>query len=244
MINHLYKAYDACSGGQTSPEQYVDQAWVLWHGGEKGPIALGDKRCIQFGTCTSSDADTFPGGDGGDSAVNTEILAAFVAIQTAAKGGDCATMLTRIENTVVPQAFVPVLQGLFREAWCASTVSVLLSLHHPRCLCILGHTSCAKTGPSSCGASVMDGIDTMCLCSCRREVDEKMLGTHFGADGFVEQIEGWAFMMAVLPRIDSCSPDVATTVRENVQIRTSGTDPRTAKPSPLPSPLWMPEAFS
>ena len=123
MINHLYKAYDSCAAGETSPEQYVDQAWVLWYGGEKGPIALGDKRCVQFGTCTSSDADTFPGGDGGDSAVNTKILDAFVAIQTAAKSRDCAPMLTRIENTVVPQAFVPVLQGLFREAWCASSVS-------------------------------------------------------------------------------------------------------------------------
>lgn len=85
-----------------------------------------------------------------------------------------------------------------------------------------------------------DGIATMCLCSCRREVDQKMSGIHSGADGFVEQIEGWAFLMAVLPRIDSCSPDVAATVRENVQIRTSDTDPRTAKPFLL---LFRYEAF-
>ena len=62
--------------------------------------------------------------------------------------------------------------------------------------------------------------------SGRREVDEELKGVHFGADGFVEQIEGWAFLMAVLPRIDACSSDVAATVLENKQIRTSETDPR------------------
>jgi len=43
--------------------------------------------------------------------------------------------------------FVPVMQGLYREAW---------------------------------------------------EVDEAMIDVHYGADGFVEVVEGWAFAMAVL----------------------------------------------
>ena len=129
MINHLYKAQAACLAGDTDPEQYVDQAWVLWHGEGKGPIALGDKRCIQFGTCTDSDANTFPSDHGGDSAVNTAILAAFLAAQTAAKSADCAAILTQIEDTIVPQAFVPVMQGLFREAWYASDLAVQLALH-------------------------------------------------------------------------------------------------------------------
>jgi hypothetical protein len=119
MINHLYKAQAACLAGDTDPEQYVDQAWVLWHGEGKGPIALGDKRCIQFGTCTDSEANTFPSDHAGDSAVNTKILDAFLATQTAAKSTDCAAMLTQIEDIIVPQAFVPVIQGLFREAWYA-----------------------------------------------------------------------------------------------------------------------------
>ena len=121
MINHLYKAHEACVNEDASPEQYVDQAWTLWYGAGKGPIALGDKRCIQFGTCTASTDDIFPSDHEGDSAVNTEILNAFIAVQTAAKAGgsdNCAAIQTHIEDIIIPQAFVPVLQGLFREAWC------------------------------------------------------------------------------------------------------------------------------
>jgi hypothetical protein len=60
-------------------------------------------------------------------------------------------------------------------------------------------------------------------------VDEELAGVHYGADGFVEQIEGWSFLMAVLPRIDACDSDVATTVLENTQIRTSEDDPRNGR---------------
>jgi hypothetical protein len=67
----------------------------------------------------------------------------------------------------------------------------------------------------------------------RREVDEELREEHFGADGFVEQIEGWAFLMAVLPRIDDCDSAVTTTVLENTQIRISVDDPRETEP-PLP----------
>jgi ferredoxin len=119
MINHLYKAHASCVAGEATPEAYVDQAWVLFYGGGKGPIALGDKRCIQFGTCTESTANVFPSDHAGDSAVNTKILDAFLATQTAAKTTDCPTMLTQIEDIIIPQAFVPVMQGLFREAWYA-----------------------------------------------------------------------------------------------------------------------------
>lgn len=59
-----------------------------------------------------------------------------------------------------------------------------------------------------------------------REVDEDLRVVHSGADGFVEQVEGWAFLMAVLPRINDCDAAVATTVIENVQIRNSDSDPR------------------
>jgi hypothetical protein len=133
-INHLYKAHDACDATEASPEQYVDQAWVLWYGAGKGPIALGEKRCIQFGTCTDNDADTFSGGcvgpsddlDCGDSTVNSNILASFLRTQTAAKEADCDTILTEIEDVIVPQAFVPVMQGLFREAWYERPTPALL----------------------------------------------------------------------------------------------------------------------
>ena len=64
-----------------------------------------------------------------------------------------------------------------------------------------------------------------------REVDEALIGEHYGADGFVEQIEGWAFMMAVLPRIDDCSASVAETVLSNVQVRQNESDPRTTNSS-------------
>ena len=57
--------------------------------------------------------------------------------------------------------FVPILQGLFREAW---------------------------------------------------EVDDTLAGVHSGADGFIEDVEGWAFASAVLPRIDSCDTAAAATV--------------------------------
>ena len=63
------------------------------------------------------------------------------------------------------------------------------------------------------------------VCPCR-EVDEDLRVVHSGADGFVEQVEGWAFLMAVLPRIEHCDAAVATTVVENVQIRNSVEDPR------------------
>ena len=129
MINHLYKAHAACVANETAPEAFVDQAWVLWYGNAKGPIALGDKRCIQFGTCTDSDTDTFPSDHEGDSAVNTAILAAFLATQTAAKSADCAAMLTQIEDTIVPQAFVPVMQGLFREAWYDNDLALHIALY-------------------------------------------------------------------------------------------------------------------
>ena len=133
-INHLYKAHDACVATEASPEQYVDQAWVLWYGAGKGPIALGEKRCIQFGTCTDNDADTFSGGcvgpsddlDCGDSTVNSNILASFLRTQTAAKQDRCDTILMEIEDVIVPQAFVPVMQGLFREAWYERPTPALL----------------------------------------------------------------------------------------------------------------------
>ena len=64
------------------------------------------------------------------------------------------------------------------------------------------------------------------VCPYCREVDEDLRVVHSGADGFVEQVEGWAFLMAVLPRINDCDAAVATTVIENVQIRNSDSDPR------------------
>ena len=117
-------------------------------------------------TCLDADSGA------GFSAVNTNILAAFIAAQTAAEAStpDCAALrdhtttphlmsmsrdvsdilvagtVTQIE-VIVPQMFVPVMQGLYREAW---------------------------------------------------EVDEAMIDVHYGADGFVEVVEGWAFAMAVL----------------------------------------------
>lgn len=64
--------------------------------------------------------------DCGDSTVNSNILASFLRTQTAAKEADCDTILTEIEDVIVPQAFVPVMQGLFREAWYERPTPALL----------------------------------------------------------------------------------------------------------------------
>ena len=165
-INLLYKAKTQCDAGDTS-SAYVDQAWALF-AAPKGPIALGEKRCPQFGTCEAADSGA------GVSAANTRILAGFLAAQTAAAAGECAALLTQIETVIVPQAYVPIIQGLYREAW---------------------------------------------------EVDESMSHVHFGADGFVELVEGWAFAMAVLPRIAACDAAVAATVVSNMRMRTDASDP-------------------
>ena len=108
-INHLYKANASCHAG-SGPVKYVDQAWALF-AAPKGPIALGEKRCPQFATCEADNSGA------GLSAVNTKVLAGFKAAQTAATAGDCAALLTQITEQIVPQVFVPILQGLFREAW-------------------------------------------------------------------------------------------------------------------------------
>jgi hypothetical protein len=57
------------------------------------------------------------------------------------------------------------------------------------------------------------------------EVDDSMSHVHFGADGFVELVEGWAFAMAVLPRIAACDAAVAATVVSNMRMRTDASDP-------------------
>ena len=111
-INHLFKAHAACLANSTSDPAvtYVDRAWALF-AAPKGPIALGEKRCPQFATCLATNSGA------GVSRVNTKILASFKTTQAAAVSGQCATMLTQIEDIIVPQSFVPIIQGLYREAW-------------------------------------------------------------------------------------------------------------------------------
>ena len=160
-INNLQQAHTACLADESSV-RYVDRAWAMF-ASDKGPIALGEKRCPQFDTCMPSGSalDGDVDGDGKVSTVNFKILAGFNAAQTAATAGDCAALLTQINLEIIPQMFVPILQGLFREAW---------------------------------------------------EVDITLAGVHSGADGFIEDVEGWAFASAVLPRIDNCSTTAAATV--------------------------------
>jgi hypothetical protein len=111
-INHLYEGHRVC-GNASSAEPavtFIDRAWSLF-AAEKGPIALGEKRCPQFGTCRS------PARPAGYSAVNDKILTGFKAAQAAATSNDCAALQTQIETIIVPQMFVPIIQGLVREAW-------------------------------------------------------------------------------------------------------------------------------
>ena len=157
-INNLQQAHTACLADE-SGVRYVDRAWAMF-ASDKGPIALGEKRCPQFDTCLSDTGSTLSNA-AGESTVNAKILAGFIAAQAAATAGDCAALLTQIDEEIIPQMFVPILQGLFREAW---------------------------------------------------EVDITLAGVHSGADGFIEDVEGWAFASAVLPRIDNCSTTAAATV--------------------------------
>eukprot|EP00947_MAST-08B_sp_MAST-8B-sp1_P002681 g2681.t1 len=87
----------------------VDESFLLW-AADKGPIALGEKRCPQFRVCL--DADT----GAGVSSVNTRILAAFTAAQAAATTGSCWE-LHKQAKVVVSLAYVPVIQGMVREAY-------------------------------------------------------------------------------------------------------------------------------
>ena len=89
----------------------MDLSWALF-AAAKGPIALGEKRCPQFATCTTS-------GDAGKSSVNVKLLASFKKMQTIAARSsprECWELSQEV-NKVVGQMYVPVIQGLLREAW-------------------------------------------------------------------------------------------------------------------------------
>ena len=109
-VNSLYTAVRKCADGSADAPQYVDTAWALF-ASEKGPIALGEKRCPQFNTCTTASA-------AGKSSVNVRLLAAFKKAQSLAttRGSSCWELRSTVEG-IVGLMYVPVLQGMMREAY-------------------------------------------------------------------------------------------------------------------------------
>jgi len=97
-------------GGQKNPS-YVDHAWALYASSEdKGPIKLAEKRAPQFAV------EATPFSEAGTSRVNTKLLALFKELQSNAEAGECSAMEAKTQK-IVSQMFVPVIQGLLREAY-------------------------------------------------------------------------------------------------------------------------------
>jgi hypothetical protein len=84
------------------------------------PVQPDCGACVSTDTCETIDTGA------GHSAVNTKILAAFIAAQTFA---DCPALAAQVE-IIKSQIFVPVMQGLYREAWEVDEAMIDVSVGH------------------------------------------------------------------------------------------------------------------
>jgi hypothetical protein len=88
MLDNLHAAWVACVQGRTDDaETLVGDAWG-YYAADKGPIALGEKRCPQFNTCSST-AKLLVNGMNITSMANLAINAQYLLAAQSARGGMC-----------------------------------------------------------------------------------------------------------------------------------------------------------
>jgi len=127
VVHELEDAINDCRNSDlTDNDRGVvawDEGWAFYAGSLEGPHGdgagflgheLAEKRCVNFGTCTTDeDGDPYSG----RAAANTYLLGNFSAAQTLLEDGECGQVETILRNSIVPQLTVPLIQGALRYVY-------------------------------------------------------------------------------------------------------------------------------
>ena len=114
MLDNLHGAWVACVQGRTlDSENLVGDSWG-YYAANKGPMALGEKRCPQFDTCTTT--VLVINGMNITSSVNHAINTQYLLASQSSRTGMCSA-LSDARDVIRSQIFVPVIQGMVREAY-------------------------------------------------------------------------------------------------------------------------------
>jgi hypothetical protein len=113
-LDGLHAAWVTCvQGSAADAERLVGEAWG-YYAANKGPIALGEKRCPQFDTCDDYNL-TVNGMTDIRSTVNHKINAQFLLAAQNARERLC-NGISAAQDAIRSQVYVPVIQGMMRYA--------------------------------------------------------------------------------------------------------------------------------
>mmetsp|Transcript_23693 Transcript_23693/g.52259 ORF Transcript_23693/g.52259 Transcript_23693/m.52259 type:complete len:390 (+) Transcript_23693:65-1234(+) len=112
VLVRVHLAAEACD------QRHLDEAWALYAGSAThGPIRLAEKRAPQFATEALSGRDVDIDFSAGRSRVNVDVLAMFEDLQLQITSNNCNAGAQTLANRIQSRLFVPIIQGLLREAW-------------------------------------------------------------------------------------------------------------------------------
>lgn len=125
-VTAMHDAVTSCAAGFTGDQNGaphdVDVAWGLYAcSTDSGPIKLAEKRAPQYAVLSDVASDA------GVSRVNARLLGIFQELQGSAQAGNC-TRMQQLVPKAISQMQVPIIQGLFREAY--ETDSTQAKEHH------------------------------------------------------------------------------------------------------------------